>query len=724
MTILKELKRRNVFRVGIAYVVIAWLIMQVADVIIAHIDTPVWLFKVILILLALGLPLALLFAWAFELTPEGIKREREVDSTRSTAHTTGRKLDRVIIGVLAVAVVYFVADKWLGNAEISVGDPSVTELEKSIAVLPFSNRSAILEDAFFVDGIHDDILTKLAKISGLDKVISRTSTEQYRDTEKPMLQIGQELGVATILEGGVQRAGNRVRINMQLINAATDEHLWAETYDRELTVASIFEIQSEISHEIVAALHAALTEADKEQLASRPTDNLEAYEQFVLGRQEMAKRTAESLAMALQHFEKAVELDDNYALAYVGLADTMALQSEYAGTVWQETIEPRQAAIDKALGLDPGLGEAYAALGLLRTGQGDADAAEASFLKAIELSPNYATAYHWYSNLLSNGDSRLEESMQQIRKALSLDPSAPVLVTNLSHRLRMLGRVEEAKMTLLDGVKRNPEFPPLYSIMANLLIAQGQLGEAAVWLDRANTLNPSDIGNRYIACSMFVELDDPGAAEGCVAGLRTDFPMFPEATFAGLETYILIVRGETQAAVDLAVEAATASADPGLLWNMVTAYILNAEWEKARPALEILAPEFYADGEIVVSQSEINAAISVASTMTEGDGWSERAHYLLGQVLETMQGMHRIRGVGYQFLDVPAHAMRGDLPNTIAALRDAIDSGWRVAWWALRTPGYDAAALGPEWRALVAELESDIATKRQWYYAHKDDPLF
>ncbi len=719
----QELKRRNVVRVGAGYTILAWLLLQVADVVLNNISAPRWVFQTVLLVLILGFPLALFFAWAFELTPEGIKREREVDRSKSVTAQTGRKLNFLITVMLAIAVVYFVADKWFLGEEPATGRPSVAALEKSIAVLPFSNRSAVLEDAHFVDGIHDDILTQLAKLSGIDKVISRTSTEQYRDTEKPMLQIGQELGVATILEGGVQRAGNRVRINMQLISAATDEHLWAETYDRELTVENLFAIQSEITREIVTALHAALTEDDKERLASMPTVSLEAYEQFVLGRQEMARRTAEALAEALAHFEKAIELDSNYALAYVGLADTMALQTDYSGKDSEASFGPRQATIDKALELDPGSGEAYAALAQLQVDQGNDDEAEASFLKAIELSPNYATAYHWYANLLGGDDNRREESLQRIRKALSLDPAAPVLVTSLAGRLRLLGRVEEAKATLLDGVKRDPEFPGHYASMANLLQLQGRLGEGAVWLGRAIELNPSDLYTRIFGCFMFVELDDSGAAENCLATLRTDFPQFPEAILAPVQTTVFVIKGETQTALDYAEEFAAASPDPDLQENLVFSYLLNAEWEKARPALERLVPKFYADGELVISPSEVYLAVNVAVTLTDGDGWSERAHYLAGQALDTMRSMHRTRGIGYGIMDVPAHAIRGDIPRAIAALREAIDSGWRDQWWVLRTPAYDAVFLGPEWDALIAELEADIAAQRQWYYEHKDDPL-
>ena len=202
MTFFGELKRRNVFRVAIAYLVVAWLLMQIADVVLGNIAAPAWVFQVLLLFLSIGLPIEVIFAWAFEMTPEGLKRDRDVDRSKSITSRTGRKLDRVIIGVLAIAVIYFAADKWLGNRSPDAGDTPATALEKSIAVLPFSNRSSLADDIHFVDGMHDDILTRLSKLSSLDKVISRTSAEQYRDSDKPLVQIGQELGVATILEGG------------------------------------------------------------------------------------------------------------------------------------------------------------------------------------------------------------------------------------------------------------------------------------------------------------------------------------------------------------------------------------------------------------------------------------------------------------------------------------------------------------------------------------------
>jgi len=248
----RELRRRNVFRVAIAFLIVAWLLLQVVDILVPILALPDWVGRFVFLLLVIGFPISLLFAWAFELTPEGVKLEKNVDRTESITPSTGRKLDFTIIGVLVVALgvsMYANFDEDVEPdsvspvAEIEPDDESAEVLatagKASIAVLPFANRSADESDAFFVDGMHDDLLTQLAKISAL-KVISRTSVLQYRDTEKSMKVIGDELGVTTLLEGGVQRAGDRIRINVQLIDANTDEHIWAETYNRELTVDNIF----------------------------------------------------------------------------------------------------------------------------------------------------------------------------------------------------------------------------------------------------------------------------------------------------------------------------------------------------------------------------------------------------------------------------------------------------------------------------------------------------
>jgi len=242
--------------------------------------------------------------------------------------------------------------------------PVSVDARPSIAVLPFENRSDEHKDAFFVDGIHDDILTQLSKVSAL-KVISRTSVDRFRKTDLSLQQIAEQLGVKSILEGGVQRAGDRVRINVQLIDAGTDAHLWAETYDRELTAENIFAIQSEVAAAIAGALKAALTAGEKARVGAVPTRNLEAWEAYQLGKQRMARRTSESLGDAEQFFRKAIKLDSTFALAYVGLADTLALQIEYGGRPMEAGHAEAEKAAAKALDRDPNLAEAWASRGMI-----------------------------------------------------------------------------------------------------------------------------------------------------------------------------------------------------------------------------------------------------------------------------------------------------------------------------------------------------------------------
>ncbi len=288
MSFFSELKRRNVFRVGFAYAVVAWLVMQFADVVLNNITAPGWVFQVIMLLLAIGFPIVLVFAWAFEMTPEGLKKEKDVDRSQSIAPQTGRKLDRTIIVFLVLALAYFAYDKFVSgiprgdsaetvqaeadNQDAAAIDKESTPLarsedDKSVAVLPFASRSTNPEDQFFAEGMHDDLLTQLAKIGSM-KVISRTSVMEYKDTTKKIPQIAAELGVATILEGGVQRSGSRIRFNAQLIDAKTDEHLWAETYDRDLTAENLFDIQAEIARAIAQALQATLS--PEEEASIRP----------------------------------------------------------------------------------------------------------------------------------------------------------------------------------------------------------------------------------------------------------------------------------------------------------------------------------------------------------------------------------------------------------------------------------------------------------------------
>ncbi len=296
----RELRRRNVVRVAGVYAVAGWVLVQIATTLEESMNLPAWFDGLVVALLIIGLPIALILAWAFELTPDGVVRTENVPDGQSVTVDTGRKLDYAIIAgivVLGIVIVMTRSDKDVLEADstdvietaqqestgvLPVALPDAP-LDKSIAVLPFENRSPNADDAFFAAGVHDDLLTHLSKIADMH-VISRTSVMGFAGSDRKIPDIGRELGVATVMEGAVQRAGNRVRINVQLIDVATDNHIWAEIYDRDLTADNIFEIQSEITKAIASALNTVLSDSDEEELARRPTQNLAAYDAFVAGK--------------------------------------------------------------------------------------------------------------------------------------------------------------------------------------------------------------------------------------------------------------------------------------------------------------------------------------------------------------------------------------------------------------------------------------------------------
>src|SRR5207249_523680 len=315
---LTELKRRNVYKVAIAYAVVAWLLMQVASQIFPFFEIPNWAVRLVVLLLVIGFPVAMILAWAFELTPEGIKRAEDVDLSKSTTRRTSHKLLWITAVVAIVAAALFVGGRFNLFRSKRAAATAVTS-DKSIAVLPFENLSHDPDNAYFADGIQEEILTRLAKIADL-KVISRTSTQRFKSTPDNLLEIARQLGVANILEGSVQRSADQVRVNVQLIKAATDTHLWADTFDRKVT--DVFAVESEIAKAVADTLQAKLSGAEQSAIAARPTENSEAHELYLKGRYFFGKRTVDDFKRAIDYFNQAIAKDPNYAPAYAGLADS------------------------------------------------------------------------------------------------------------------------------------------------------------------------------------------------------------------------------------------------------------------------------------------------------------------------------------------------------------------------------------------------------------------
>lgn len=470
------------------------------------------------------------FAWAFEMTPEGLKKEKEVDHSQSVADSAGQKLNYAIMGLLALAVVYFVFDKFVTNPQHDAGITQTTQTaideidveadliepdpdEKSLAVLPFDNRSNREEDQFFTDGIHDDLLTTIAKIGSI-KVISRTSVMEYKDTIKKLPQIAKELGVANILQGGIQRSGNQVRINMQLIDAATDKHLWAEIYNRELTAENLFAVQSEITKKIADALQTALSTDEQRRIDARPTDNLQAYEAYMRGRQLMATRNRAKLKRATEEFSKATEIDPMFALAWVGVADSVLLSIGWAGARAEDVLPIIEDAVKNALTIDNGLGEAYASLGLMHEYYGRNDEAETAYQKAIELSPNYASAYEWYSQRIRTDPLRVQESVDLMQKAAKLDPRSAIIGRNLGRAYRNKGLYTLAENQYKKVIELHPDFAPTYASLSSLyLFDMGQFDKALPVRNKAIALYPESHLQKMVQGSLYLNLGDLEAVQ-------------------------------------------------------------------------------------------------------------------------------------------------------------------------------------------------------------------
>ncbi len=461
MGIIAELKRRSVFKLGIAYLIVAWLLLQMVATVVPILALPEWVDKLTLLMLVIGFPIALVLAWSYELTPEGI--HADVDTTSSTS-ASGGKLSSLVIGALALIVVYFLVDKYLlsGDRGVSSLGP---EIGRSVAVLPFANLSGNESNEAFTVGIHDDLLTQVSRIGSI-RAISRTSVLQYRDTTKTIPVIAKELGVATVLQGGVQRSGDRVRVNAQLINAATDDHLWVGSFDRELTAQNIFSIQSEIAIAIANALRVTLTADEQRRLANVPTENTAALETYFIGKRLLEDRTRESLQAAVEYFKKVIELDPNFALAHSGMADAYMLLPEYcAGADREEISRKSDSAVARALALDPDLPEVITSEAWNRLIHDyDWQGAEASFNRALEIQPNNSNPLHWLSHTLS-WQGRHDEALEYARRAVSVDPHSSLMHMNLVYIMVDAGQYDAALALGKELQEREPEY---YALRRNL----------------------------------------------------------------------------------------------------------------------------------------------------------------------------------------------------------------------------------------------------------------
>jgi TolB-like protein/Flp pilus assembly protein TadD len=469
-----ELKRRNVYKVAVAYAIVGWLLVQIATQVFPFLEIPTWVVRLVIVLVAAGFPIALVIAWAFELTPEGIKRTEDVDLAASARQPRKYTWIFVVIVGAALSVGLFFIGRYTGRTTTSAAGSELPA--KSIAVLPFESLSEDKSNAYFAEGVQDEILTRLAKVADL-KVISRTSTQHFKSAPDNLPQIAKQLGVTNILEGSVQRANDQVRVNVQLINALTDAHLWAETYDRKLT--DIFAVESDIAKTIADTLQAKLTGSEKIAIAKKPTENPEAYELYLKGRFFWNKRTAADLRKSIEYFNQAIAKDPGYAQAYAALAQSWKLLPAFNGGAPNDCFPQAEAAAKKALALDDTSSTAHAALASLKGLNGfDYPGAIAEYERTLQLNPNDATARQWFANDTLANVGQTEREIAELKHAVELDPLSLVINSNLGVAYIHAGRLDDAIAQLRKTVELDGTFYYARYNLAQALELKGLIPEA------------------------------------------------------------------------------------------------------------------------------------------------------------------------------------------------------------------------------------------------------
>jgi TolB-like protein len=450
MSFFSELKRRNVFRVGVAYAVSAWVLLQIVDLVLENINAPDWVMQAFMLAMAVGFPISLIIAWAFEVTPDGVKLAKDVDKSKSIARQTGQQLNRNIIVALSVAIVFLLTDRFRDDlfsspddivSNTQQADTRETEVEhpenrNSIAVLPFRDMSAKKDQAYFGEGIAEELLNALVKLDGLH-VASRTSTFSLADENLDIPAIAARLGVEHILEGSIRTSGNQVRVTAQLIEVSNDVHLWSETYDG--TLDDIFKIQDEITGKITRALKVQLGSEDLAASAELLTDNAEAYQLYLRGRHLWRQRNSVSISQAIRLFEEAVALDPRFHRAWSNLAVAYVNQADYDRSVSQESaFQNGLQAADRALEINPQSTEALIIKANYAESHCEVSEAARLYERAIGINPEDPTVRHWYAILLTMA-GRTNQALEEIQTARRIDPLISAVIAIEAEILRNKG---------------------------------------------------------------------------------------------------------------------------------------------------------------------------------------------------------------------------------------------------------------------------------------------
>jgi TolB-like protein/Tfp pilus assembly protein PilF len=567
-------------------------------------------------------------------------------------------------------------------SEVSTLKNETAPAEKpSIAVLPFVNMSDDPKNEYFSDGMAEEILNGLSKLSGL-VVKARTSSFKFKGKNEDVRKIGEILNVTHVLEGSVRKSGNEIRVTAQLISTKEDAHIWSGQYDRELT--DVFAIQDDITGAILKELNIHLLGSHKKQ---KPTNNMEAYEAYLMGRQRILKDTITSQAEAIEYFQKAVDLDNDFALAYVGLADSCMYHMIYSGLPRDEWLIRAENAIERALKIDDQLGEAYNSLGVFRslksndTGTAtDNKEAETAFKRALELNPNYFDTYYNYGDYLRSSN-RFKEALVWHKKGIELDPLNTGIITTSAGELIGLGRFDEALKQYDRVIEIDPFYPSVYSDKGSLYSSLGKLYEAARMFRKAISLEPDTPYHAVLLGNVYANLGDLKQA-----GYWSEqaIKMNPDSLYSNMGMFEhSVLLGEEESAKKYGRKILELTRK-----KYITGYVLNyfqdldlkaGRYNEARKWFADAYPELLDTKTVNIGLINYESAISFAHALIN-KGEKKHANLLLNKSLEYIKTLPRLGGYGYGIADARICMLQGKKKETLDSLREAVDSGWREDW--------------------------------------------
>ena len=722
MSFLEELKRRNVVKVAVLYVVATWLLLQVADVGVSLLGLPDSIGKAIFLILALGFPLALIFSWVYEMTPEGLKKEKDIDRSQSITPETGRKINVLIIVMLALAIGAVVMDRLIPEstpvadkpaideaAETGAADPATLAAEKfapaperSIAVLPFVNMSADKENEFFADGLSEELLNVLARIEDF-KVAGRTSSFAFKGRNEDFKMIGEALNVKNILEGSVRKSGDTVRVTAQLIEVSNGYHLWSDTYDRKLD--NIFEIQDEIATQVVAALKQELLGAsDQAVIAKKSTENVEAYQHYLKGLHHVAYRSREQMELALAEFKEAARVDPDYALAHTGIAYVYVMQASYGYRSIAEVGPLAELSLDRAFAIDDQLSEAWAIKAQLLSGMGAPDSETTPLLeRAIVLNPNNAYAYMWLAGSLFASDP--ERMWELYNKAYELDPLAPVIVQNMATNTAFSGDMEKAAYYADQLKEIAPDWDGTYRTLNNLAFVRGDLEQEIRWMHKVLELDPESIQTYEGLADHYMLLGDLEQAQALVDKGRRLNPAY--GGIAASAAALLVLQGDAEAAVE-SMQAMVRKwpEDKNLLREAATIEAVTGNLQQAND-LFLRAygyTEYPSEWEI---DGNTSFELPLFAYVIYELGDKETAVALSESAQEFFAGLEQqgTRFWGLGALSSYAAAAVQDRKGALSGLRRALDRGMTAGPVDRLSPAYDFLRDDPEFLAMGQELQ-------------------